>query len=517
MTKSFKKIISITIALAMVVLTPVTAFAKDWYLENGDILISANESGQTVTQGGVTEEDDAPVITHDPDGTLWVYDVQVKVETEGDAVAEFTIKDINVENLDYEGDRSLSTIDIRDSKAEITVEGENIICNENEDGYSAIHVGGGELTIKGDGFLDIYADSHGAKIGSDQYEEMSGTIHITDDVSIYTENDGTGDSAAIGSGEGADFTGKIQIDGNAKVTAVANDRGAGIGSGEGDTIYDEYENEIGWGGDFRGEIIIGGYSEVYAEGNDDSAGIGSGEDGTFSGGSITIKDNAKVEAIGKDEGPGIGAADDTPLDGDIVIKDNAEVKASSGSEDTPDIGSEGGVGGDKGSISILGNAKVDTTMIPKLDENGDPVYDENDNRVMIRDETLKIGGEYPEGEEDEEYYPFEGEIRIGSNTTIGGIQGRELLENPEEYGDYIMLHAVEENIVQGNDNNFEDYLNGIFDLFLKNGKPSGSSEGIKDIVPEEESNPNTGAPVIMMDAPNVVFVPVAVTAKKRED
>ena len=80
-----------------------------------------------------------------------------------------------------------------------------------------------------------------------------------------------------------------------------------------------------------------------------------------------------------------------------------------------------------------------------------------------------------------------------------------------------MLHAVEENIVQGNDNNFEDYLNGIFDLFLKNGKPSGSSEGIKDIVPEEESNPNTGAPVIMMDAPNVVFVPVAVTAKKRED
>ena len=507
MTKSFKKIISITIALAMVVLTPVTAFAKDWYLENGDILIEANEGGQWVTQGSVKEEDSAPVITHDPDVTDWKYDAQVKVETEGDAVAEFTIKDINVENLDYEGDRSLSTIDIGDSKAEMTVKGENYIYNENKDGYAAIHVGGGELTIKGDGFLDIYADSHGAKIGSDRYEEMSGTIHITDNVEIATEDDGTGDSAAIGSGEYGDFIGKIQIDGNAKVTAVANDRGAGIGSGEVNIIYDEYGNEIDRYGDFRGEIIIGGKSEVYAEGKDDSAGIGSGEDGTFSGGSITIKDNAKVEALGKDEGPGIGAADDTPLDGDIVIKDNAEVKASSGSEDTPDIGSEGGVGGDEGSISILGNAKVDTTMIPKLDEYG--------NKVMIEDETLKIGGEYPEGEE--EYYPFEGEIRIGSNTTIGGIQGRELLENPEEYGDYIMLHAVEENIVQGNDNNFEDYLNGIFDLFLKNGKPSGSSEGIKDIVPEEESNPNTGAPVIMMDAPNVVFVPVAVTAKKRED
>lgn len=504
MTKSFKKIISITIALAMVVVTPVTAFAKDWYLENGDILISANESGQTVTQGGITEEDDAPVIVTE---NIWTYDKQIKVETEDDAVAEFTIKDIKLEVLPYDGDREMSVIDIGDSKAEMTVIGENDIYHESDEGYATIHVGGGELTIKGDGFLDIYADSHGAKIGSNQREEMSGTIHITDDVSIYTEDDGTGDSAAIGSGEGADFTGKIQIDGNAKVTAVANDRGAGIGSGEGNTIYDEYGYEIGWGGDFRGEVIIGGYSEVYAEGNDDSAGIGSGEDGTFSGGSITIKDNAKVEALGKDEGPGIGAADDTPLDGDIVIKDNAEVKASSGSEDTPDIGSEGGVGGDEGSISILGNAKVDTTMIPKLDEYG--------NKVMIEDETLKIGGEYPEGEE--EYYPFEGEIRIGSNTTIGGIQGRELLENPEEYGDYIMLHAVEENIVQGNDNNFEDYLNGIFDLFLKNGKPSGSSEGIKDIVPEEESNPNTGAPVIMLDAPNVVFVPVAVTAKKRED
>ncbi|MBQ5322947.1 MAG: hypothetical protein J6J07_05855, partial [Oscillospiraceae bacterium] len=145
MTKSFKKIISITIALAMVVLTPVTAFAKDWYLENGDILISANESGQTVTQGGITEEDDAPVIVTE---NIWTYDKQIKVETEDDAVAEFTIKDINVKNLDYEGDRSLSTIDIGDSKAEMTVEGENYIYNENEDGYSAIHVGGGELTIK---------------------------------------------------------------------------------------------------------------------------------------------------------------------------------------------------------------------------------------------------------------------------------------------------------------------------------------------------------------------------------
>ncbi|MBE6893051.1 MAG: hypothetical protein E7482_03445 [Ruminococcaceae bacterium] len=127
MTKSLKKIISITLALAMVVLTPVTAFAKDWYLENGDILIEANEGGQWVTQGSVKEEDRAPVITHDPDVTDWTYDVQVKVETEGDAAAEFTIKDINVENLDYKGDRSLSTIDIGDSKAEMTVEGENYI------------------------------------------------------------------------------------------------------------------------------------------------------------------------------------------------------------------------------------------------------------------------------------------------------------------------------------------------------------------------------------------------------
>lgn len=517
MTKLFKKIISITIALAMVVVTPVTAFAADWYLKNGDILIEADESGQYVTQGESHRvADDAPVIT----GVMW--DVQIKVETEGDAAAEFTIKNILVENLYQYDDRPLSTIDIGDSKAEMTVEGDNNIRNENEEGYAAIHVGSGELTIKGDGYLTIEADSHGAKIGSNQYEDMSGTIHITDNVGIYTaeyvDEDGysygTGDGAAIGSGEGGDFTGEIIIDGKAVVEAESNDCGAGIGTGQGDTYYDEEGNEY-WGGDFRGNVTIGGNAAVYAEGNDDSAGIGSGEDGTFSGGSITIKDNAFVTAIGSKEGPGIGAADDTTLDGDIIIKDSAEVDVGGGSS-APDIGSDGGIGGDKGSISILGNAKVYALPMILFDEDGDPVYDENGDPVCEENPVLVIGTRYAERTENEYedseteetvveiLYPFGGKIRIGSDVTLNGISGKEVFENQKEHLD----------VVEVNYENEFDFIFNIIDIVLENEIkiPSGNVSEVSEEIPEGEANPNTGAPVVM-NVPNVVFVLVAVTAK----
>ncbi|MFR6367150.1 hypothetical protein [Gallintestinimicrobium sp.] len=70
-------------------------------------------------------------------------------------------------------------------------------------------------------------------------------------------------------------------------------------------------------GDYNGDIIIGGNAEVTASGGSASAGIGSGWDSTFSGGTITIKDNSKVTAIGSNgfsqntscSNPAIGASE----------------------------------------------------------------------------------------------------------------------------------------------------------------------------------------------------------------
>lgn len=57
-----KRFLSSVLALVLIVSLPVSALAADWYLEDGDITVSADSSGQTVSQGSTSVADDAPVI-----------------------------------------------------------------------------------------------------------------------------------------------------------------------------------------------------------------------------------------------------------------------------------------------------------------------------------------------------------------------------------------------------------------------------------------------------------------------
>lgn len=50
-SNEMRRLISAIIALLLVVNLSVTAFAAEWYLEDGDITVSAGDSGQTVSQG----------------------------------------------------------------------------------------------------------------------------------------------------------------------------------------------------------------------------------------------------------------------------------------------------------------------------------------------------------------------------------------------------------------------------------------------------------------------------------
>jgi len=355
------------------------ALAATWYLDDGDLRIVANEDGQYVYQGSDTDgvADEAPVITQ--------YDLEnstentITLESEDGAKASVTIRDLNVETS---SDKTLIDV-VGDSAAEIIVKGENSLYAYTYDSSEAIvHVGDGSLTIQGDGRLEIREESHGAKLGSDEDEDFTGTIHITGNATVYTEDDGSCDGAAIGSGQDGDFLGTVRIDGNAHVTAKANDRGAGIGAGE--------------DGDYNGTVEIGGTAYVRADGDDDSAGIGSGEDGSFSGGTIIIGDSAEVVATGSDEGPGIGAADDEPMNGTIIIRDNASVQVDGGS-DAGDIGSEG-TESSTGSIRIEGNASVSHRY----------------------DEDLVIGGE-------DVGYDSGVTIAISETATLNGVSGRNVL------------------------------------------------------------------------------------------
>ena len=179
-----RRLISAIIALLLVVNLSVTAFAAEWYLEDGDITVSAGDSGQTVSQGSSTDvADNAPVIKQrDSSKTT---DSTITISTSDNATANVTIQDINISST---GD----AIDVGSSSANITLEGDNKIFSESG---SALHVSDGDVTITGSGSLKAeigdnennYNDN--AKIGSHEGEDMSGKIHITGSATVTTKDD----------------------------------------------------------------------------------------------------------------------------------------------------------------------------------------------------------------------------------------------------------------------------------------------------------------------------------------
>ena len=484
-----RRLISAIIALLLVMNLSVTAFAAEWYLEDGSITVSAGDSGQTVSQGSSTNvADDAPVIKQRDSAAAT--GSTITIQTSGDATANVTIQDINISST---GD----AIDVGSSSANITLEGDNKIFSETG---SALHVSDGDVTITGSGSLEAEIggkDGNGnnndnAKIGSHEDEDMSGKIHITGSATVTTEDDGEddfyGDGAGIGSGDGGDMSGDITIDGNAKVNAFSQEDGAGIGSGyggdmsggitingnaqvtagsgwdgagigSGDSDSDSEKGAMsgtitidgnakvtawsedsgagigsGEDGDVSGTITIGGSAQVTAGSDDESAGIGSGNYGTItSAGRIIIRDSAKVTAIGENEGAGIGTGENRFMDGLIIIQDNAQVTAIAG-EDAAAIGSD-----DKddmrGTILILGNARITTGRL-------------RDDDIRFNYETKKIEytldenaiGRIGDGQ-NAHHESSNGHYVIGPDVTINGLNGSDI----EALKNYINMRLSGEN------------------------------------------------------------------------
>ena len=445
-----KRFLSSVIALVLMASLPMSVFAADWYLEDGDITVSADGSGQTVSQGGSAPvADDAPVIKQRDSAAAT--GSAITINTSGDATANVTIQDINISST---GD----AIDVGSSSANITLEGDNKIFSESG---SALHVSDGDVTITGSGSLkaeigdneDGYNDN--AKIGSHEDEDMSGKIHITGSATVTTEDDGEddfrGDGAGIGSGEDGNMSGSITIDGNAQVTAWSGVDGTGIGSGEdGDvsgtitiggsakvTAWSESSGAgIGSGedGDVSGTITIGGSAQVTAGSDDDGAGIGAGTYGSItSTGRIILRDSAKVTAIGEDEGAGIGAGEEDRMAGLIIIQDNAQVTAIAGD-------CAAAIGSDEknemtGTIFILGNAHVTTGML----DDDDVHFDYNTKEIKYTLDENSIG--YIGDSQSSNHESDNGHYVIGPDVTINGING----SDTEALKDYINMRLSGEN------------------------------------------------------------------------
>ena len=476
-----KRIVSAALALLLATGLPMAALAEEYDLANGNITVSADNSGQYVSQeGGVTnEKQTTETVIKQADNTAATGNT-ITIETTGGAKAELTIEDLNVSS------GNTSAIDVKgSSEAEITLKGDNKL---ETDDASVIHVSEGDVTITGDGTL--YADndpgSDHAKIGSNHYEEMSGSIHITGNAQVTTGDDrhdaGYGDGAAIGSGYNGDMSGDIVIDENANVTVSSSECGAGIGSGEDGemsgniTITDNAEvvstsgydgAGIGSGEDRKmsGTITIDGNAKVTAWSEKQGAGIGSGENGGVSGtiwiggnasvtagsacdgagiggggdedghilkdGKIIICGNAEVIAIGEDEGCGIGGGEDAEMRGMILIRDNANVTAIGGDR-------AAAIGTDaardlSGSILILGNASVTTGV-------EDDIYFDYDTKQIIYTLDESAVGIIGDGQSNH-HYSTDGFYILSPDAAINGLKG----SDTESLKQYINLLLSGEN------------------------------------------------------------------------
>ncbi len=334
-----KRLLSLALALLLAISLPLSVAAQEYDLVNGDITVSADDSGQYVSQGDTQNELQTSDTVISSSSTT---DNTITISTSEGAEADITIKDLDVST------NGETAIDVGSSNATIHVEGENHIdSGTTQSDASLIHVSDGSLNLTSEtgGELELTnQESDGAMIGSDKEEKFSGSITIDGDIDLSAGASlGIGNGAAIGSGADGDFTGDVTIAGEANVDAIAQDDGAGIGSGS--------------MGEMSGSITIAGDANVAAASADEGAGIGSGKGGELSEtGTVTIRGDANVTAISGNDGAGIGSGQDNSMSGTIEILDNAIVNA--GSDDYGSGIGSGYRGEMSGSITIGGNAQV---------------------------------------------------------------------------------------------------------------------------------------------------------------
>ena len=339
---NIRKLLTRLVSLVLIaVFLPTVAMADTWYLEDGSITVSATDSGQSVSQGGVTREDSAPVIRNRDSSASTTNNVTIKADT--GATANVTLEDTNIDTTGGAGPNGAGDAAVRTEgggNVNLNVELDNTLQSGNT--RAGVEKGnGGSLTIgseSGSGQLVATGGDGGAGIGGG---ENTGAENIT-----ITG----GDIFAIGNGGGAGIGGgwdcsasDITITGG-NVTAVGKQDdpgrigGAGIGGGGSQT------SNAGSGTNIK---ITGG--RVTAVGGNYSAGIGGGYGSN--GENITISD-AEVIAIGGTCSAGIGGGGrnlDSTAAGEgknISISGSANVKAAGGVGDSMDgAGAAIGAGG----------------------------------------------------------------------------------------------------------------------------------------------------------------------------
>ena len=404
---------ALILTAAMLTTLTAPAFAKTWYIEEGDITISAGKTEGTnkVTQGTTTDEEDTnTTITNRDKDTPSSNTVTIKAENENDKV-EVKLEDVNIKTTG--GKAAVSVTGKGDTNIELN--GDNELSGSGahaalEHNQTVDGEGNGELTIqdkdKNGSLTATGGIQNGAGIGAGGYGVSSGKIEITG-----------GDITAIG-GKSAAGIGGSGYRGDADITisggtirATGGDQAAGIGGGG---LYGS--GNITITGDAVIEESIGGSSGAGAGNSTGGAGIGGGAGGH---GTIDISGNAQVKnALGKDGGAGIGSGHDG--DGNVTISGNATIENAEGGKFAAGIG--GGYGGDS-NVTISGNAKIDNVS-GGMQAAGIGGGSFGDGTITIKDNAAigtVTGGSYGAGVGGGALGV--GDVTIEGNVTIKNAQG----------------------------------------------------------------------------------------------
>ena len=276
------------------------AFAKTWYIENGDITISAGKTEGTnkVSQGSTTDEEDTDtVITNNNRDTASSHTVTIDA---GNDKVEVTLKDVNIKA--DSGSALTSNGDVT-----LTLKGENHLTGGNGDIYGGDGItSSGSLTISG----GTVTATGGNNTGSDG-SGGSGIYSVSGSVTISggTVNANGGNGGTISGGDGICSSGGVTISSGSTVTANG-------GSGE--------DGSGGRGITSNGGVTVSG-GTVNAKGG--SGKNGNGGDGILSFNPVAIS-GGTVKSNG---GSGNLSGGNGIISYDIDLSGSLELTAKAGS------------------------------------------------------------------------------------------------------------------------------------------------------------------------------------------
>ena len=387
-----KRAAALALTAALVVGMTLPAFAGTWYIENGDIEISAGTSGNKVVQNGEEKasNDTDTIIKSDKPSTASEHTVTIEAG-EGKTV------DVTLENVNIDASSGAAVSVTGKGDTNIELNGNNTLTSSS--GYAGLEHNktddSGTLTIQ-----DEKNDDGSAKGGA------------SDTTGSLTANGGF-HSAGIGGSDGHD--GQATITGG-EITATGGYGAAGIGGGTGDTdavggdgnvtisggtitatggSEDAYHSGgagIGGGVYGNGTVIITGGDITAKSTGLNGAGIGGGSgakpSGTLIGGNgtVTISGGTITEATGGEMAAGIGSGYQGL--GTVTIEGDAVIKNAQGGEAGAGIGS--GTKGDS-NILIRGNAIIENAESKTGGAgigSGQGFYYEDDDGLLVIDSTV---------------------------------------------------------------------------------------------------------------------------------